>query len=97
MHQGPEGYCSAIHFHGWSFPATNAKIRFCFAQADIAPPYNVTGTMDIEVNVAKPTPCVVLHAISMDITSVTYTPLSSAAAAAGDADAPDPVSGEAKA
>ena len=96
-HQESEGSCTAA----MSNASHKAPLRtlqhdsFCFAQADIAPPYNVTdsGSMDIEVKVAKPTPCVVLHAISMDIIAVMYTPFSSAAFGAGDAGAADPVSG----
>ena len=66
------------------------KVNLTFEQADIAPPYNVTGSIDIEVDVTRPTPCVVLHAISMDITAVSYTPRSSAPAGGG---ASSPISG----
>ena len=55
-------------------------------QADIAPPYTVTGSVDIEVSVTTPTPCVVLHADKMNITSVSFTPMQPSSAT-GDVEA----------
>lgn len=40
-------------------------------QTDVLPPFNVTGSMEVDVHSSTPTHCVVLHAVGMELDSFT--------------------------
>ena len=43
-------------------------------QVEMVPPFNLTGSVEIDVHSSAPTHCVVLHAVGMELDSFTASP-----------------------
>lgn len=62
---------SECSWNNYILPTTLRPTQYDLGlEVQLKPPYQVTGQMQIFVNVTRPTRCMVLHAMGMNITGV---------------------------